>query len=453
MSHTPKSSDSASEKAVVVGNPALERAREEKVMGDIEHLHGPEEVLYGPNELVLICLVRDGEPWVRDFMEHHFALGVKHVVLLDNGSEDDTIKRAREYDNVTILRTTMPFKTHKESIRRYALRRFGKNRWILYMDIDEMFDYPYSDVVGVESLLEYLNRERYTAVVTQTMEMFPEDAMLGAIEDTPGRIKEQHRFYDLSGLREVDYLHYRENKDRLNTVSNEKIKVYRGGIQTILSGHQTTSTRHTLVFMDDEIEPMTPSVHWVRNAHIADFTGAILHYRFTSDFHERVVRAVREEAHGGGSSKYKKYLTVLDETPDIQIKQETSKELHSVNDLVDDGFLTVSEDYMVWVDEKESENPSPEVLRERPTRLGEAFSRARSRRTVELGGAGKIEEYVKDLEDGAEAQRERVERLTKRNQNLTRQWRRLQNSGDFKLLRKAASIRSRLLAKLPFSSR
>lgn len=236
-------------------------------------------------------------------------------------------------------------------------------------------------------------------------------------------------------------------------MSNEKIKVYRGGIQTVLSGRQTTSTKHTLVFMDDEIEPMTPSVHWVRNARIADFTGAILHYRFTSDFHERVVRAVQEEAHGGGSSKYKKYLTVFDETPDIQIKQETSKELHSVNDLVDDGFLTVSEDYMVWVDEREGENPSPEVLRERPTRLGEAFSKARSSRSITVGSAGQIEGYVKELEDGAAVQRERVERLTRRNRTLTHQWRRLQNSSDFKLLRKAASIRSRLLAKLPGRSR
>ncbi len=452
MSRIPKSVGGAPKKAVF-GDLALEKAREEEVRRDIEHLHGPEKVSYGSNELVLVCLVRDGEPWVKDFMEHHFALGIKHVVILDNGSEDDTIKLAREYDNVTVLRTTMPFKTHQVAMRRYALRRFGQGRWILYLDIDELFDYPYSDVVSVESLLEYLNRGRYTAVVTQTMEMFPGDALLGAIEDTPGRIKEQHRFYDLSGLREVSYRRHRQNQDAGNIVSNERITVFRGGIQTILSGHLTTSTRHTLVFMDDKIEPMSPSVHWVRNARIADFTGTILHYRFTGDFRDRVVRAVREEAHGGGSIKYKKYMSVLEETPDLQIKQETSKELHSVDDLVDERFLTVSEDYMAWVDEKESGNPSPEVLRERPARLGEAFSKARSRRAVELGSIEQLEGYAKELEDGAAVQRERVERLTKRNRALTRQWQRIQDSSDFKLLRRMASIRSRLLSKLSGGSR
>src|SRR3712207_1634759 len=35
----------------------------------------------------------------------------------------------------------------------YLVDRFGEGRWTLYVDIDEFFDYPYSDVVGLDSLL------------------------------------------------------------------------------------------------------------------------------------------------------------------------------------------------------------------------------------------------------------------------------------------------------------
>lgn len=42
---------------------------------DLEHLHGPEEVSYAEDELVVVCLVRDGLPWVRSFVEHYFSLG------------------------------------------------------------------------------------------------------------------------------------------------------------------------------------------------------------------------------------------------------------------------------------------------------------------------------------------------------------------------------------------
>jgi hypothetical protein len=33
----------------------------------IRHLHGPEEVTYALDELVVVCLVRDGHPYLKSF--------------------------------------------------------------------------------------------------------------------------------------------------------------------------------------------------------------------------------------------------------------------------------------------------------------------------------------------------------------------------------------------------
>ena len=54
----------------------------------VEHLHGPEEVAYGTGELVVVCLVRDGRPYVNSYVEHYFSLGAKHIFFLDNNSKD-----------------------------------------------------------------------------------------------------------------------------------------------------------------------------------------------------------------------------------------------------------------------------------------------------------------------------------------------------------------------------
>src|SRR5215216_3148438 len=137
----------------------------------IEHLYGPEEVPYAEDELVLVCLLRDGRPYLKSFMEHYTSMGVKHLFFLDNGSTDGTIEALKEYDNVTVLRTTLPFKRYKVSIKQYLMERFGWGRWSLCVDIDELFDYPYSDVEGVDSLLRYLNERTYTAVVAQMLDM------------------------------------------------------------------------------------------------------------------------------------------------------------------------------------------------------------------------------------------------------------------------------------------
>src|SRR5829696_1300072 len=168
----------------------------------IEHLYGPEEVTYEEDELVLLCLMRNGRPYIKSFVEHYTSLGVKHLFFLDNGSTDGTVEALKEYENVTVLHTTLPFKRYQVSMRQYLIERFGKKgRWCLYADIDELFDYPYSDVVGLSSLLGYLNERSYTAVVAQMLDMFPEEPLSEAASEEDEPLKERHRFYDISNIR------------------------------------------------------------------------------------------------------------------------------------------------------------------------------------------------------------------------------------------------------------
>jgi hypothetical protein len=58
----------------------------------VEHVHGSEEVTYGVDELIVLCLVRDGRPYVRSFVGHYSSMGVKHLIFLDNGSTDGTVE-------------------------------------------------------------------------------------------------------------------------------------------------------------------------------------------------------------------------------------------------------------------------------------------------------------------------------------------------------------------------
>src|SRR5918995_654069 len=102
----------------------------------VEHLHGPKEVPYAEDELVVVCLVRDGRPYVKSFVEHYLSLGAKHIFFLDNGSTDGTVEALKEYDNVTVLRSTLPFKSYQVLMRQYLVERFGRGRWCLCVDID-----------------------------------------------------------------------------------------------------------------------------------------------------------------------------------------------------------------------------------------------------------------------------------------------------------------------------
>src|SRR5215216_2145680 len=372
--------------------------REQIPPNSIEHLYGPEEVPYEEDELVLVCLVRNGRPYVNSFVEHHTSLGIKHLFFLDNGSTDGTVEALKEYDNVTVLQTTLPFKRFQVSMRQYLIKRFGKKgRWCLYADIDELFDYPYSDVVGLSSLLGYLNERSYTAVVAQMLDMFPEEPLSGRASREGEPLKEQHRFYDISNVRKWsydtkiadawDHWAYRRGLYDIseicaqgypaantsdarghwafrracgtgNVLASEDIEVHTHGIQSTIFGGSSPLTKHPLVFVDEKIKPKDLSAHSVSNARIADFTCVLFHYKFLKNhLHERVRQVVRQDwfspKYGG---KYKRWLGVLEKNPTLRVKDETARELRSVNDLVENHFLVVSEEYMVLVFDEERKN-------------------------------------------------------------------------------------------------
>ena len=364
---------------------------------EVEHLCGPEEIAYKDDELVVVCLVRDGEPWVRTFVEHYISLGVRHLVFLDNNSGDGTVSAASEYDDVTVLRVALPFDADVDGtrgqvvMRKYLIERFGKGRWSLCVDIDELFDYPYSDVIGLESLLGYLDSKSYTAVVAQMLDMFPERPLLELADSPDEPLKEVHRFYDISGLERVSR---KERSRRLSTdnitLESDEIEWFSGGLRrTIFDLPGPWLTKYPLVYCDGSLEPDPP--HGVRNARIADLSCVLFHYKFLKNFREQAVRAVREEQYHSKSRAYKRYLNTLEQNPGLRLRLESSKEIVSVNELLESRFLVASEDYVDWVDAEEERSFSNANLQVEPGVSAEAFLRSRRQERAMTLRVGKLE--------------------------------------------------------------
>jgi len=308
----------------------------------LRHVHGPQKIPYARNELIVLCVVRDGALHVKSFLEHHLALGVAHIVLLDNGSTDATIDLARRYDRVTILRTTCPYRKYETILKRYLVNRFSRNRWSLFADIDERFDYPYSDVIDLGGLLAYLNEHSYTAVVAQMLDMFgdgPLDRLGSTPEDT---LEEKYPYYDISAVEKHDYVFGRPE--------NSAIKMHSGGVRKTVFGTENGLTKAALILASAEVVPFV-GWHHTEGASIADFSCVLLHFPFVSTFGKKVEEAVRTDRYRvSAAGEYEKYWMTLKHTPDLCLKTETAKRFEGVNSLLENGFLVVSERYRRWVD-------------------------------------------------------------------------------------------------------
>jgi hypothetical protein len=170
----------------------------------------------------------------------------------------------------------------------------------------------------------------------------------------------------------------------------------------------------------------------------------LFHYKFISDFYERVVRAVEEENYHSNSAKYKKFMRTLEQNPDLQVKLETARELETVNDLVDNGFLVVSGNYMAWVDAEDRKSEASNLLRnDPPRRLMEAFDKANARARIQARASRDLERQVEQLQK--RLAKNRIAKKQKDSSRHKRQTRPTFGSISRKLLVTLGRIRARLL--------
>jgi Glycosyl transferase family 2 len=305
----------------------------------VHHVSGSVAVDCSSEDLIVGCLVRNGEIHVEDFLRYHFTLGAKHVVLLDNGSTDSTIFLAQKFQRATILQTKLPFHSHKLLLKKYLYDHFGRKGWFLIVDIDERFDFPGSNKISLRHFLRYLNQNRFTAVVAQMLDLFPLEPI--SCWPTDGEtLRKKAVWYDHSRLTGQEY------PPTLGNQFSSPIPLYSGGIRKTAFGVNALLTKHPLLYRQGGAKLSLSSSHWCHRGAIADVSGLLLHYKFDGTFRQKCLLAVREQNYYQASAEYKAYLGVLTAQPDLALGQSTARQFTTVDALVQDGFLTRSERYL-----------------------------------------------------------------------------------------------------------
>jgi len=322
---------------------------------EVRHICGPRRVRYARDEAIVVCLAKDAAYHIGPFIGHYRRLGVRHIVLLDNGSTDETVRLASADSGVSVFRTHVPFRGNNRGMRRYLVRRFvGRDRWVLVVDVDELFDYPCSDRLGLGALLRYLRERRFSAMAAYMLDMLPDRPLAEIDASLP--LQQAYPFYDISAVRKRGYFevdaYHGEHWVRHNTVTNQEIKRYVGGIRAQAFGlSEVYLIKHPLMLRDGRTRLVHQ--HFVDRAVVADVTGVLYHYKFVPGFREKVDDAVRTRQYAADSWEYRHYQKVLNREPGLDLRTDTRRELRSVDDLVSEGFLQVTDDYLRWVERQD----------------------------------------------------------------------------------------------------
>lgn len=319
----------------------------------LEHLHGSNFVV-PEGEVLAIVLVRDGTYYFDAFFEYYRKMGIRYFAFIDNGSTDETIARIRSEAGCVIDRVVLPLALYEGLIRGYPAQTYGQNRWCLYVDMDEQFDFEGRETYGLPALVRYLEARGETALMAQMLEMFPRASLAEVKNQTFAQALDTFVYYDISTVDVYDYQSHEIEFGALlhgNTLASDALKFKFGGVRRKFFGEACCLTKHPLIFNGPQVIP-GPHPHLSQNVRVSDFTGVIRHYKFAGNVAARDAASASsgDLAHGEDQAR----LAILSEQTALTLYSDEAQTWAGIEPLYEAGFLNSSATYRDFLAEQTS---------------------------------------------------------------------------------------------------
>lgn len=113
------------------------------------------------------------------FLKYHKDLGVSHFLVVDNASTDATPAILADDADVSFWSTQAPYRAARFGVDwlTWLLMRYGRGRWCLTLDADELLVYAGSDGHGLNDLTAWLDQAGRRAFGALMLDLFPEGAL------------------------------------------------------------------------------------------------------------------------------------------------------------------------------------------------------------------------------------------------------------------------------------
>lgn len=311
-----------------------------KLVKDVARNSTPiKEVPYKEGHPVVLCLLKNGSYFIESFMKHYRDLGFVNFYFIDNGSDDGSVEQLCEYP-VTVLQCTLPYKTYKWAFKQYLVKQYGAHIWSLYVDIDELWDYPYSDRIALPGFIKYLNAHKYTAVQSHMLDMFADlpIAELKTLGNTP--LKEAYPFYDNSGLIAKPY------RKAYNAVNHPEMRHYFGGVNNSAFGISEIYISKLPMIKWNKSISVHETSHTSTHVNIADVSTILLHYRFVFGFYEKACDIIEKGSYWNASGVYQKYIDLIEEDAGLNLHSEHAVRYENPEQLLKEGMLVAGQPFM-----------------------------------------------------------------------------------------------------------
>ncbi len=132
------------------------------------------------NDILLMSVMRNEKIRLPYFLDYYRKLGINHFLCVDNNSDDGTHEYLSGQPDVSLWWTDVGYKNATFGLdwSNYLLRRYAHKHWVLTVDPDEFFIYPFCDTRPIRALTDWLDDTGVRSFGTMLIDMYPETGIM-----------------------------------------------------------------------------------------------------------------------------------------------------------------------------------------------------------------------------------------------------------------------------------
>ncbi|MFK5922831.1 MAG: glycosyltransferase family 2 protein [Verrucomicrobiota bacterium] len=295
-----------------------------------------------PGDVLLLTLSRDENIRIPHFLQYYRDLGVDHFFFIDNLSIDPVADILASQEDCSLWRTDEPFEDSHWSTDwlNAILPRFAIGHWVLNVDIDEYFVFPFMETRTFRELLAHLDDLKSPSLFSLLIDMYPDGPVEDAVLKKGQHPLEVAPLFDASG-------YYAEAGHKEGggvwVRGGPRLRVINRGI---LDGAPAMNKIPLVKWERNYVSSLGTHLmlpKFLNNGHHRHHhspTGALLHFKFLSFFREKVRFAVESGNHYEESREYKNYQAQLDSDPELNFVGPVSGKYIDSNSLMRSNLMT-----------------------------------------------------------------------------------------------------------------
>lgn len=307
-------------------------------------------------------------------VEYHRTLGIDRFFIVDNGSDDGTRDFLLAQPDCHVFHTSGSFAAANYGMDwiNQLVESYGIGAWCLFIDADELFTYPHSEKVTLPAFCRFLDRRQSEGVFSLLLDMYGPGSIADAVyaRGTPFMATAPHFDRDYDFRRKFSLSPNPEALLDTEAVGGPRLREFYPESRDAPSWKQTVwrairrLRRHPIgaavgigkLQWGKSIAPdltkiplikARPGLSWTSNhrctqLRLSEITGALLHFKFFSDFHHRATTEAARGQHWDSGAEYVRYLSLLERDPNVSLFFSGSETYRSTEQLVGLGLMRTS---------------------------------------------------------------------------------------------------------------